>query len=553
MMTATRLLAFLLLLLVSHAVVSSAAPCLPKRVALTVQAHAQRLQSPAATLNSNSQGLFSELRGAVTPAATGGPIKYNGGPVIVGNPTVNIYHIYYDSWPAGSGQDYIDNFVRSLSSDSGAQGSASDPTVKGWWAITSNYYQTSSRAKKNVSSMVRLAGTTYDNYSNGKALTDSNVLSIVKSKIGSGKAFAYDPYGIYVLISSKDVTLSSGFCSQYCGWHTVGYIGSSPLYYAFVGHHAQCPNACGVKSTSPNGNPAIDATISTLAHEITEAATDPDVKSAWFDAGGEENADLIAILSIGIRDSRAPAAWIPDSRSSRFSSPPSLSQVTSYYLHLPAAPSQAHLSARPSLSFSARPSLSFSARPSLSFSARASFSAWPPVLRCNHPSACAFSRLLLLLLFHYAPLTPLPFLSFPLTPMRPSHAALPRVLCAPCPLRALPNVPLAQFKPETCSTKARNLDTVRVHYKGMLVDGSVFDSSYERGDPLQFRLGQGNVIKGWDIGILGMCVGEKRKLKIPAHMGYGESGSPPKIPGGATLIFETELVEIVGAKPDDEL
>ncbi|CAI7850367.1 unnamed protein product [Closterium sp. NIES-54] len=108
-----------------------------------------------------------------------------------------------------------------------------------------------------------------------------------------------------------------------------------------------------------------------------------------------------------------------------------------------------------------------------------------------------------------------------------------------------------KFKPEPCNTKARNLDTVRVHYKGMLVDGSVFDSSYERGDPLQFRLGQGNVIKGWDIGILGMCVGEKRKLKIPSHMGYGESGSPPKIPGGATLIFETELVEIVGAKPAD--
>ncbi|CAI5459376.1 unnamed protein product [Closterium sp. Yama58-4] len=291
-MAATRLLAFLLLLLVSHAVLSSAAPRLPKRVALTVQAHAQRLRARAAALSTNSQGLFSELRGAATPAATGGPIKYNGGPVIVGNPTVNIYHIYYGSWPTGSGQDYIDNFVRSLSSDSGAQGSSSDPTVKGWWAITSNYYQSSSGAKKNVSSKVRLAGTTYDNYSYGKALTDNNVLSIVKSKIGSGKAFAYDPHGIYVLISSKDVTESSGFCSQYCGWHDAASIGSSPLYYAFVGHHAQCPNACGVKSTSPNGNPAIDATISTLAHEITEAATDPDAQSGWFDAGGEENGDL---------------------------------------------------------------------------------------------------------------------------------------------------------------------------------------------------------------------------------------------------------------------
>ncbi|GJP34044.1 hypothetical protein CLOM_g18516 [Closterium sp. NIES-68] len=300
-MADARLLPLLLLLLVSHAFLSSASP-VPKRISLTVKAHAQRLRArAAAAASTHSQGLLGQIRGATvglfssgaaTPYATGGPIKYWGGPVVVGNPTVNIYHIYYGSWPSGSGQDYIDNFVRSLSSDSGAQGAASDPTVKGWWAITSNYYQSNNAGKKNVSSKVRLAGTTYDSYSYGKALSDSSVLSIIKSKIGSGKAFAFDPHGIYVLLSSKDVTLSSGFCSQYCGWHTQGYIGSSPFYYAFVGHHGQCPNSCGVNSVSPNGNPAIDATISTLAHEISEAATDPDVNSGWFDSNGEENADL---------------------------------------------------------------------------------------------------------------------------------------------------------------------------------------------------------------------------------------------------------------------
>ncbi|KAK8936831.1 Peptidyl-prolyl cis-trans isomerase FKBP15-2 [Platanthera zijinensis] len=103
-----------------------------------------------------------------------------------------------------------------------------------------------------------------------------------------------------------------------------------------------------------------------------------------------------------------------------------------------------------------------------------------------------------------------------------------------------------KYKPETCSIQAHKGDRVKVHYRGTLTDGSVFDSSYERGDPIEFELGSGQVIKGWDQGLLGMCVGEKRKLKIPAKLGYGAQGSPPKIPGGATLVFDTELVAING-------
>ncbi|GIL87965.1 hypothetical protein Vretimale_6336 [Volvox reticuliferus] len=101
-----------------------------------------------------------------------------------------------------------------------------------------------------------------------------------------------------------------------------------------------------------------------------------------------------------------------------------------------------------------------------------------------------------------------------------------------------------KFKPETCDRTTRNGDVVHVHYTGTLTDGTKFDSSVDRGTPFVFTLGEGRVIKGWDQGLLGMCVGEKRKLKIPSHLGYGDSGSPPKIPGGATLVFDVELVKV---------
>ncbi|MFA6754750.1 MAG: FKBP-type peptidyl-prolyl cis-trans isomerase [Candidatus Dojkabacteria bacterium] len=91
--------------------------------------------------------------------------------------------------------------------------------------------------------------------------------------------------------------------------------------------------------------------------------------------------------------------------------------------------------------------------------------------------------------------------------------------------------------------EAESGDDVSVHYSGTLRDGTKFDSSYDRGEPFTFVLGIGQVIDGWDEGIVGMRVGEKRRLEIPSSLGYGESGSG-MIPGGAGLIFETELVSI---------
>lgn len=87
-------------------------------------------------------------------------------------------------------------------------------------------------------------------------------------------------------------------------------------------------------------------------------------------------------------------------------------------------------------------------------------------------------------------------------------------------------------------------DTVVVHYTGWLTNGKKFDSSVDRDQPFEVKIGVGYVIKGWDLGIPGMKVGGKRKLTIPYQMGYGKYGSEPDIPGFATLIFEVELLKI---------
>lgn len=87
-------------------------------------------------------------------------------------------------------------------------------------------------------------------------------------------------------------------------------------------------------------------------------------------------------------------------------------------------------------------------------------------------------------------------------------------------------------------------DTVSVHYTGALEDGRKFDSSRDRNQPFQFSLGQGQVIRGWEEGVAGMRVGDRRQLIIPAELGYGSRGAGGIIPPNATLIFDVEVVAL---------
>ncbi len=100
------------------------------------------------------------------------------------------------------------------------------------------------------------------------------------------------------------------------------------------------------------------------------------------------------------------------------------------------------------------------------------------------------------------------------------------------------------LKEGTGDQEAKQGDFVKAHYTGTLEDGTKFDSSVDRGEPFEFTLGVGQVIQGWDQGVSGMKIGEKRKLTIPPELGYGASGAGSAIPPNAVLIFEVELLEI---------
>jgi hypothetical protein len=211
---------------------------------------------------------------AARPKNTGNGINYHGGPVILG--TTNAYYIWYGNWSGNSATTILPSFVGSIGGSP-------------YFNINTTYYNGSNIK---VSNSVHLAGTTTDSYSQGTALSDTAVQNVVAAAINQGR-LPQDTNAVYFVLTSADDNETSGFCTQYCGWHTHGTIAGTDIKYSFVGNPDRCPSACEAQTTSPNGNAGADGMASIIVHELEEAVTDPDL-NAWYDTRGYENADKCA-------------------------------------------------------------------------------------------------------------------------------------------------------------------------------------------------------------------------------------------------------------------
>jgi len=221
-------------------------------------------------------GVMDKVQARAVTGAAAAQILYHGGPVMTASTGVNVYVIWYGNWAGNTATTVLPEFLSHLGGSP-------------YWHINTTYYDA---AGQHISDTVTLAGQTTDNYSKGTSLSDAKVWAVVKAAIQS-KRLPKDPNGLYFVLTSKDVNETSGFCTQYCGWHTHATLGTQDIKYSFVGDASRCLSACAAQSTGPNGNAGADGMASVIAHELEEAASDPDL-NAWYFASGSENADQCA-------------------------------------------------------------------------------------------------------------------------------------------------------------------------------------------------------------------------------------------------------------------
>jgi hypothetical protein len=209
---------------------------------------------------------------------TGNGINYNGGPVLKN--TVPVYIIWYGNWN-GTGSNtqttvnLIDTFIGGLSNS-------------GYEKINSTYGDTTG----NVSGAMTLVKQVFDTGSQGTKLRNSRISAAISAQLSSG-GLPTDPNGVYLFLSSSNVS-ESGFCSQFCGFHTHQTLNGADIKWAFIGNSDRCPSGCEIQATGPNSTAGsgggADGMSNVIAHETEEAISDPDL-NAWFDSSGNENAD----------------------------------------------------------------------------------------------------------------------------------------------------------------------------------------------------------------------------------------------------------------------
>jgi hypothetical protein len=246
--------------------------------ALTLAAYAQVARQVEMVPSGKGWGVAVDASnknaaGKAKPVRSNG-INYHGGPVMLG--TTNVYYIWYGNWSGNSAMTILTDLAQNIGGSP-------------YFNINTTYYDGSNQ---HVSNSVHYAGSTTDSYSQGTSLSDAQIQAVVSSAISQGR-LPKDTSAVYFVLTSSDVTASSGFCTQYCGWHTHGTISGSDIKYSFIGNPDRCPSACEQQTTGPNGNAGADGMASIISHELEEAVTDPDL-NAWYDTRGQENADKCA-------------------------------------------------------------------------------------------------------------------------------------------------------------------------------------------------------------------------------------------------------------------
>lgn len=210
--------------------------------------------------------------GRVAPATE--PITYHGGAVMTG--PVHVYAIWYGNWSTrATRRAIVTDFLRHLDSP--------------YWRINASMPNKAGRA---VGAPAFTAEVDDPGSQGTKNLTDAQIQSVVEQAITT-KALPKDTHGVYLVLTASSVH-KTGFLSEYCGWHSYASIGGSTIKFSFVGDPTGPKvGACSPQSVSPNGDVGADAMVSTIAHELDEAVTDPTMRG-WRTDHGEENADRCA-------------------------------------------------------------------------------------------------------------------------------------------------------------------------------------------------------------------------------------------------------------------